>query len=176
MVRPKSHPKVFEAQRAASSWDTASPARGGSKAFTACATTHRSAEPERCWRLPHGVETRAPGVPGEVLQPSRYRTAMAAYWGNRSSRSITLCEKVFRCRWWRSAQRTWSWPPRSPRDGNRYSSCRSGPSRCRARHCKPATPSATRPWATSRSTPGPALAMGENVKPLRQFVKPALAL
>src|SRR5882757_10421183 len=68
MVRPKSHPKVFEAQRAASSWDTASPARGGSKAFTARAMTHRSAEPERCWRLPHGVETRAPGAPGEVLQ------------------------------------------------------------------------------------------------------------
>src|SRR5260370_32011010 len=81
MVRPKSHPKVFEAQRAASSWDTASPARGRSKAFTACATTHRSAEPERCWRLPHGVKTRAPGVPGEGLSASRYRTAMAAYCG-----------------------------------------------------------------------------------------------
>ena len=37
-------------------------------------------------------------------------------------------------------------------------------------------PSAIRRWASSRCSPGPTLAIGDNVERLREFVKPHLAL
>ena len=47
---------------------------------------------------------------------------------------------------------------------------------CGARRWPPARPSATPRWAQLEVYAGPVLAIGENVEPLREFVKPHLAL
>ena len=74
------------------------------------------------------------------------------------------------------ARRTSSSPPRSPRPGSRSSSTRRRRRRCGASPSPPARPSATRRWASCRSITGVPVAIGDDVEPLLEFVRPALAL